>query len=130
MLFGKSSEQGVSETEGSFIVIIYEKLVKKRQARMPEDKRISAINKAKEEGLKRHAQEYLMIRESKMRRFCNFWLILFNVRNLKPFSQLIKTEEMKELKMRVTLRLQELVRLKELESLSKNVQSSVSRNSA
>ena len=97
---------------------------------MAEDKRIAAINKAKEEGLKRHAQEYLMIRESKMRRFCNFWLILFNVRNLKPFSQLIKTEEMKELKMRVTLRLQELVRLKELESLNdKGVKSSMSRHS-
>ena len=30
MLFGKSSERGVSDSEGSFVVIIYEKLVKKR----------------------------------------------------------------------------------------------------
>ena len=49
-----------------------------------------------------------MIRESKMRRFCNFWLILFNVRNLKPFSQFIKVDDMKELKMRITLKVQQL----------------------
>lgn len=73
--------------------------------RTEEDKRMQAINKAKTDGTRRHALDSLMIRESKMRRFCNFWLILFNVRNIKPFSQLIKAEDMKELKIRVTLRL-------------------------
>lgn len=53
--------------------------------------------------------ENLMIRESKMRRFCNFWLILFNVRNLKPFNQFIKLIDLKELKMRLNLRVQDLL---------------------
>jgi len=53
---------------------------------MKEDRRITTILKAQKQGYKRHATEQLMIRESKMRRFCNFWLILFNVRGVKPFS--------------------------------------------
>ena len=54
-----------------------------------------------------------MIRESKMRRFCNFWMILFNVRNLKPFAQFIKPEEFKELKLRITAKVNELLATQE-----------------
>ena len=104
MLFATSSELGVRDDEATFVIIIYEKLIKKRQVRMKEDKRMQQIIKAQKQGNKRHATEQLMIRESKMRRFCNFWLILFNVRTVKPFSQLVKMDDMKELKMRVTLK--------------------------
>ena len=45
-----------------------------------------------------------------MRRFCNFWLILFNVRNLKPFAQFIKADEFYELKLRITARVHELLK--------------------
>lgn len=57
-----------------------------------------------------------MIRESKMRRFCNFWLILFNVRNLKPFAQFIKADEFYELKLRITARVHELLKGTEIEN--------------
>jgi hypothetical protein len=50
-----------------------------------------------------------MIRESKMRRFCNYWMIIFNVRSLKPFSQFIKAEEYKALKLKITARVKELL---------------------
>ena len=95
--------------------MVYEKVVKKRQAKDPKDpkdKRIRNIIKVREKELKRYAigSGHLMIRESKMRRFCNFWLILFNVRSLKPFAQFIKQEEFKELKQRITLKVNELLR--------------------
>lgn len=48
-----------------------------------------------------------------MRRFCNFWMILFNVRGLKPFSQFIKQEEFKELKLRITAKVNELLACQE-----------------
>lgn len=108
MLFSDSSEFGVKPNEGTFIVMLYEKIIKKRAAKPKDDRRLIAINKVRKSKSKRHAMNQLMIRESKMRRFCNFWLILFNVRNLKPFSQFIKVDDMKELKMRITLKVQQL----------------------
>ena len=87
MLFGESSEFGQGSSFGTFIVMIYEKMVKKRQAKAPEkDLRVKNIASMRKNGKKRHAWSHLAIRESKMRRFCNFWLILFNVRSLKPFA--------------------------------------------
>ena len=40
MLFGQSSEFGVNDHEGTFIVLVYEKVIKKRQARTEADRRI------------------------------------------------------------------------------------------
>ena len=65
---------------------------------------------------KRHAVEHLMIRESKMRRFCNYRMILFNVRSLKPFTQFIKVEEFKELKLVITAQVNELLKGTEIEN--------------
>ena len=100
ILFSNSSEFGCYPSEGAFIIMVYEKVVKKRQAKNSKEKKVKDIIKCRERGLPRHAlgNGHLMIRESKMRRFCNFWLILFNVRSLKPFAQFIKQDEFKELK--------------------------------
>ena len=86
MLFGDSSEFGYKPLEGSFIVMIYEKIIKKRVAKPKSNKRIKGVETLRKTGKKRHVKDQLMIRESKMRRFCNFWMILFNVRGLKPFA--------------------------------------------
>ena len=86
MLFGESSEFGQGASFGTFIVMIYEKSVRKRQAKAADEKGIKAIASLRKNGKRRHASSHLAIRESKMRRFCNFWLILFNVRSLKPFA--------------------------------------------
>jgi len=40
-------------------------------------------------------------------------MILFNVRNLKPFAQFIKPEEFKELKLRITAKVNELLATQE-----------------
>lgn len=77
---------------------------------MASHKVIVSINKLRKNKIKRHAEMHMMIRESKMRRFCNFWLILFNVRSLKPFAQFIKQEEFKELKLRILGKVNELLK--------------------
>ena len=38
-----------------------------------------------------------------MRRFCNYFLTLYNVRKLNPFVQFIKPQQVKELKTKVML---------------------------
>ena len=38
-----------------------------------------------------------------MRRFCNYFLTLFNVRKLNPFVQFIKPQQVRELKAKVML---------------------------
>lgn len=60
-----------------------------------------------------------MIRESKMRRFCNYWMILFNVRSLKPFTQFIKLDEYRQLKLVVTARVNELLKEAEKDNRGK-----------
>ena len=74
------------------------------------NKRVRGAENLRKQGRKRHATDYLVIRESKMRRFCNFWLILFNMQTIRPFSQFIKAEEYKQLKLRVTARVNELLK--------------------
>ena len=95
--------------------MVYEKVVKKRQAKGAKEKRIRAIENCRNKGIQRYAtgDGHLMIRESKMRRFCNFWLILFNVRSLKPFAQFIKQDEFKELKLRITVKVNDLLKAAE-----------------
>ena len=110
MLFSESSEFGNNNYSGCFLVLIFEKTVKKRQAKPAMNKKVRTAENLRKQGKKRHATEYLVIRESKMRRFCNFWLILFNLQTIRPFSQFIKAEEFKQLKLKITARVNELLK--------------------
>jgi hypothetical protein len=42
--------------------------------------------------LPRYEEEYAMNRDSKMRRFCNYFVTLFNQKKLVPFSQFLTQE--------------------------------------
>ena len=42
-----------------------------------------------------------MNRDSKMRRFCNYFLTLFNQKKLNPFTQFINTATLKRVKFKV-----------------------------
>lgn len=116
MLFSESSEFSASGHQGTFIVQVYEKLVKKRQGKPKNNKRVKGMENMRRMGRKRHATDQLLIRESKMRRFCNYWMILFNVRNLKPFTQFIKADEIKEFKLIITAKVHELLKGSEAEN--------------
>ena len=85
MLFMTSSEFEPEESnEGTFIILIFErKTIKKRlhdKFKPEHRKRLDA----KKMGLK-YSDDHWRDRESKMRKFCNYFLPLFNVRKLKPF---------------------------------------------
>ena len=91
MLFMTSSEFPEKASEGTFIVLIFERKISKRMYAGTQKKKaeLGRIKKAREKGFA-FAGEYIEIRESKMRRFCNFFLQLFNVRRLNPFVQFVK----------------------------------------
>ena len=46
-------------------------------------------------------EDLLPNRDSKMRRFCNYFLTLFNQKKLNPFTQFINTSTLKKVKFKV-----------------------------
>ena len=50
--------------------------------------------------------ELLPSRDSKMRRFCNYFLTLFNQKKLNPFTQFINTQTLKKVKYNVRMKMQ------------------------
>lgn len=51
-------------------------------------------------------EELLPNRDSKMRRFCNYFLTLFNQKKLNPFTQFVHSKTLKRVKMHVRLKMQ------------------------
>lgn len=59
------------------------------------------MNDQKKMGEKRYVEELLLHRDSKMRRFCNYFVTLFNQKKINPFTQFIQQAKLKEVKTRV-----------------------------
>jgi hypothetical protein len=91
MLFTRSSEEKSHPFEGSFIVLIFEKMSRKRQAA----KNQTQVEKlARQQALltkyeRRFEEEFVFHRDSKMRRFCNYFVTLFNQSKISPFTQFV-----------------------------------------
>jgi hypothetical protein len=49
----------------------------------------------------------MSIREAKMRRFCNFFLVSFDTKKLIPFLQYVKKHEYEHLKRKVQFKMEE-----------------------
>lgn len=52
----------------------------------------------KKMGEKRYVEELLVHRDSKMRRFCNYFVTLFNQKKINPFTQFIQQAKLKSVK--------------------------------
>jgi hypothetical protein len=50
-------------------------------------------------------EELMPNRDSKMRRFCNYFLTLFNQSKLNPFTQFVNSKTLKEVKQNVRLKM-------------------------
>ena len=111
-LFVDSSEFSVKSHEGTFLILIYEKTVTertpKRRPFKPKDGESMKERQKRQLNLKKQAEEENIdrwrryaLRDSKMRRFTNYWLAMFDIKHLKPFTQLIKDDQFKELKLEV-----------------------------
>lgn len=95
-----------NESYGSFIVMFFEKMVRKRTyAKTPTQKqRIKKTNESKRNfDLQRGRilEDSLFHRESKMRRFCNYFVTLFHQKKLNPFSQFVNGTVLKNIKQKV-----------------------------
>lgn len=121
VLFLANSEEANSEDsaktfsnhESSFIVLFYEKNMRKRTfaknanqkqklIRLRELKQICESMKNKPMIL----EELMPNRDSKMRRFCNYFLTLFNQKKLNPFTQFVQSKTLKGVKLNVRLKMQ------------------------
>lgn len=102
MLFCQSSEFAETESDASFIVLIFEKTIRKRAfAKNKKDKeRLKRKQNLKRKGIKCN-DDRVQLRESKMRRFCNYFMTIFNVKKLNPFVQFVKASEYHTLKLRI-----------------------------
>ena len=91
VLFHRSSEENESDEEGTFIVLIFEKQTRKRTfaKTTSQFQRLKKANDMKKIGEKRFVEELLQHRDSKMRRFCNYFVTLFNQKKINPFTQFI-----------------------------------------
>jgi hypothetical protein len=49
----------------------------------------------------RYEEELVVQRDSKMRRFCNYLMTLFNQKKLNPFSQFVSQQDLDSLKKKV-----------------------------
>jgi hypothetical protein len=91
-LFIRSSEAEYSDSEASFIVVFYEKQIRKRTwaktaAQINRAKRFQEIQRAcADRGIQQVLEDLMLNRDSKMRRFCNYFLTLFNQQKLNPFT--------------------------------------------
>ncbi len=100
--FYDSSEFEQKDHQGSFIVLIFEKIISKREhvpkkldfvsANENREKRqlklYNELQTAKKKRLlkSRHAFADIDLRESKVLRYANFWRSLFDVKKLQPFT--------------------------------------------
>ena len=108
VLFTHSSEEPVlpGDNVGTFILMFFEKAVRKRTyAKTPTQKlRIKKTMESKkniDSSRGRILEDSLFHRESKMRRFCNYFVTLFHQKKLNPFSQFVNGQVLKDIKQKV-----------------------------
>ena len=102
-LFFRSSEELPSHEEGTFIVLIFEKHTRKRTFAKTtvHFQRLKRAQEQRKIGEQRFMEDLLMQRDSKMRRFCNYFVTLFNQKKINPFTQFIQQTKLKEVKAKV-----------------------------
>lgn len=107
-VFQKSSEDEYTDEESSFIVIFYEKSMRKRTyvKSTTQKQRMARLEDIKSVCKPMVLEELMPNRDSKMRRFCNYFLTLFNQSKLNPFTQFVNSKTLKEVKQNVRLKMQ------------------------
>lgn len=104
VLFTESSEEAeISDQVGTFIVMFFEKAVRKRTyAKTVTQKQRLRKNLESKRNIDssrgRVLEDSLYHRESKMRRFCNYFVTLFHQKKLNPFSQFVNGATLKGIK--------------------------------
>lgn len=80
MLFTGSSEQKPQEQEGSFLVLIFEKQTRKRACAksQPHFDKLQRHKAVREKYGRKFEEELVWTRDSKVRRFTNYFVTLFN----------------------------------------------------
>lgn len=91
---------------GSFIIMYYEKSTRKRTFAKNNHqklriKKIRDLKRSAVETKSRMIEDSFYSRENKMRRFANYFVTLFNMGSISPFSQFIEAQLLQDLKDKV-----------------------------
>jgi hypothetical protein len=112
VMFTANSEEEYSSDQSTFIILFYEKSMRKRTWAKSQNQRIR-LSRAEEvkklclsKKIPRILEDLLPNRDSKMRRFCNYFLTLFNQKKLNPFTQFVNTTTLKNVKSNVRKKMQ------------------------
>jgi predicted ABC-class ATPase len=86
--------------------MFFEKQVRKRtyaktSVQKQRIKKVSEQKRTSDSMRGRVFEESLFHRESKMRRFCNYFVTLFHQKKLNPFSQFVSAQVLKDIKQKV-----------------------------
>lgn len=94
MLFTRSSEDTENPDEGCFIILVFEKNSRKRTFAKSQAQfnKLRIHAELRKNNYPRFEEEMSMQRDSKMRRFCNYFVTLFNQRKITPFTQFVNQE--------------------------------------
>eukprot|EP00347_Sterkiella_histriomuscorum_P024512 403330852 len=107
VLFTQSSEEPlINDQIGTYIVMFFEKSVRKRtyaktQTQKQRLRKNQDLKKNFDSSRGRVLEDSLYHRESKMRRFCNYFVTLFHQKKLNPFSQFVNGQTLKVIKQKV-----------------------------
>jgi hypothetical protein len=79
---------------------VFEKFTRKRataktQAHFDKLARAAAVQKKYD---RKYEEELVHYRDSKMRRFCNYFVTLFNQKKIIPFTQFVKHDKIEKIK--------------------------------
>ena len=85
------------------MVLIFEKQTRKRTFAKTSSQfqRLKRSSDMKKIGENRYVEEMLLQRDSKMRRFSNYFVTLFNQKKINPFTQFIPQAKLKIVKQKV-----------------------------
>jgi hypothetical protein len=112
-IFIRSSDDEYSEHESSFVILFYEKSIRKRTfaKSQTQKQRLARLLEIKKASVvvpfpPRVLEDLMPNRDSKMRRFCNYFLTLFNQKKLNPFTQFVNSTTLKIVKHNVRIKMQ------------------------
>jgi hypothetical protein len=102
----KSIEEANESSKGTFILMYFEKSTRKRTYAKTNNqklriKKVQDLKRNATETKSRMIEDSFYSRENKMRRFANYFVTLFNMSVISPFTQFIDSAALQELKNKV-----------------------------
>ena len=99
------------DSTNTFLIMFHEKNMRKRMyaktaTQKMRIKKVKEIKKTQDPTFGRVLEDLVAARASKMRRFCNYFVTLYHIDRINPFSQFTPTNKLKDLKDKVRMKME------------------------